>query len=181
MNEKLVFEQTIDGLFRRGLKGQVTPRLKRRLADAGLDLDKKLLPAYPFADWCTFVSLASEELHGPGNVQVGYRLLGERVVDGFKESMLGTALFSVIKVLGPRRALMRVRQNFRSGNNYTEGEVFELTPTSYEVWMNEIGDIRYLTSGVLLAGVRALGAPQASVEVKTFDDAGVTYCVFWPA
>lgn len=47
--ERVVFEQTIEGLFVRGLKDSVTPALKKRLLDNGLNLDK-LQPGYTADD-----------------------------------------------------------------------------------------------------------------------------------
>lgn len=180
MSEKFVFEQTIEGLFVRGLGPRLTPQLKQRLRIEGLDLDAPLHPAYSFEKWCRFVALANEELHG-GAIEAGYQALGERVVDGFKDSLLGGAVFAVLKVIGPKRALHRLKQNFRAGNNYSEGTVSEVGPNHFEVWMNECGDIRHLTSGILLAGVRAAGAKDPRVAVKSFDDTGVTYSVTWTA
>ncbi len=178
MSDKLVFEQTIEGLFVRGLGARMTPKLKDRLRAEGLDLDYTLHPAYSFEKWCRFVAIANEELHG-GALESGYQTLGERVVDGFRESFLGRAVFGVLKTIGPKRALYRLKQSFRAGNNYSEGTVTEVGTNQFEVWMNECGDIRHLTSGILLAGVRAAGAKDPRVTVKSFDADGVTYSVSW--
>ncbi|NMO22096.1 DUF2378 family protein [Pyxidicoccus fallax] len=179
MPEKLVFEHTLEGLFVRGLMGRVTPVLRARLRKVGVDLDRKLQPAYSFETWCSAVQVAAREVHPDVPDEVGYGLLGERMVDGYRETVLGRAAFGVIQLLGPRRGVSRARQMFRSGNNYTETRLEDVSPTEVDLWMNEAGPIRYFTRGALLAGLRATGARQPVVEVREFDDECVTYRLIW--
>jgi uncharacterized protein (TIGR02265 family) len=176
---RLVYEQTIDGLFLRGLKDRMTPALKAKLMAVGLDLDRKLPPAHTFEEWCRFVDTAARELYPELPTEDGYAQLGESVIDGFKDTFLGPALVGMLRVLGPRRALERAQRNFRNGNNYTEATLVELGPSRFELTMNEAGPIRDLTRGILLAGVRIAGAAGAVVLVKRFDAASVVYEVTW--
>ncbi|MFP2932093.1 DUF2378 family protein [Pyxidicoccus sp. 3LG] len=179
MPEKLVFEHTLEGLFVRGLVGRVTPALRERLREVGVDLDRKLQPAYGFDTWCSAVQIAARELHPDVPDERGYGLLGERMVDGYRETVLGRAAFGVIQLLGPRRGVSRARQMFRSGNNYTEVRLEDVAPTEVHLWMNEAGAIRYFTQGALLAGLRALGAHQPQVVVRDFTSDHVTYRLIW--
>ncbi|WP_163863372.1 DUF2378 family protein [Myxococcus eversor] len=179
MPEKLVFEHTFEGLFVRGLAGRVTPALRERLRDVGLDLERKLQPAYVFDTWCSAVRVTAHELHSDVSAEVAYSLLGERMVDGYRETVMGRALFSVIQLLGPRRGVGRARQMFRSGNNYTEARVDDVSTTEVDLWMNEAGPIRYFTQGAVLAGLRATGAIQPVVTVREFTPADVTYRCTW--
>lgn len=179
MPEKLVFEHTLEGLFVRGLVGRVTPTLRERLKEVGVDLDRKLQPAYGFDTWCSAVRVAARELHPDVPNEVGYGLLGERMVDGYRETVLGRAAFGVIQLLGPRRGVSRARQMFRSGNNYTEVRLEDVSSTEVDLWMNEAGAIRYFTRGALLAGLRATGARTPEVLVREFSDEHVTYRLTW--
>ncbi|MCP3136166.1 DUF2378 family protein [Pyxidicoccus xibeiensis] len=179
MPEKLVFEHTVEGLFVRGLVGRVTPALRERLKGVGVDLDRKLQPAYGFDTFCSAVRVAARELHPEVPEEVGYGLLGERMVDGYRETVLGRAAFGVIQLLGPRRALGRAQQMFRSGNNYSEIRLADVLPTEVHLWMNEAGTLRYFTQGALLAGLRATGAHQPQVAVQDFSEAHVTYRLTW--
>ncbi|MCP3064660.1 DUF2378 family protein [Myxococcus sp. K38C18041901] len=178
MPEKLVFEHTFEGLFVRGLAGRVTPVLQDRLREVGLDL-KKLRPAYDFDVWCSAVRVAALGLHPDVTPEEGYALLGERMVDGYRETAMGRALFSVIQLLGPRRGVGRAQQMFRSGNNYTEARIEDVSSTEVDLWMNEAGPIRYFTQGALRAGLRATGAVQPLVTVRDFTPADVTYRCTW--
>ncbi|GEN07404.1 Myxococcales-restricted protein, TIGR02265 family [Myxococcus fulvus] len=179
MPEKLVFEHTFEGLFVRGLAGRVTPALRDSLRKVGLNLDDKLRPAYDFDTWCSAVRVAAHELHSDVPPEEGYALLGERMVDGYRETVMGRALFSVIQLLGPRRGVGRARQMFRSGNNYTEARIEDVSSSEVDLWMNEAGPIRYFTQGALRAGLRATGAVQPLVTVRGFTSDDVTYRCTW--
>jgi uncharacterized protein (TIGR02265 family) len=177
--ERLIFEHAVDGLFRRGLAGRVTPSLKEQLREAGLDLERPLLPAYRWDTWVRCVGLTARAVYPTEAPEVGWRLIGERSVDGYRETAVGAAMFGVLRLLGPKRMLGRTRQNFRSANNYTEARITEVGPREADLWMNERGQLRYFTQGAVLAGMRGAGAKDARVEVRQFDDAGVTYRVTW--
>jgi uncharacterized protein (TIGR02265 family) len=179
MKERLVFDQTLEGLFIRGLSGQVTPGLKNHLRGVGVDLDRKLLPAYPFPIWCSCVRVAARELYGRMPQEAAYHQLGERMVDGFRTTMWGRALFSLLRMLGPRRVIGRAQQSFRSGNNYTEIRIRELGPLCLELCVNEEGPTRHLMQGAMLAGLRGSGAREPRVELKHFTEQDVTFDVTW--
>ncbi|RYZ36495.1 MAG: DUF2378 family protein [Myxococcaceae bacterium] len=179
MPEKLVFEHTLEGLFIRGLAGQLTPELRGRLRTVGVDLDRKLQPAYGFDTWCSAVHVSARLLHADLPDEVALARLGERMVDGYRATLLGRALFGVLQLMGPRRGVSRAQQMFRSGNNYTQTRMTDLSPTSLELWMNEAGFIRFFTQGALLAGLRATGAAEPRVDVHDFTAEDVTYRVSW--
>jgi uncharacterized protein (TIGR02265 family) len=177
--EQLVFEQTIEGLFIRGLNNKISPRCKTRLKEAGLDLDRKLLPAYPFATWMGCLKIAGEEVFSASSEKEAQFRLGELMIDGYKETFLGRAVLGMIRVLGPRRTLLRSTQNFRSGNNYTESKIVEKSPTHIELWMNEVGPFPDFTAGIVHAAIRAAGATNLKVEVTGYDGHGCTFQVVW--
>ncbi|MFT3841618.1 MAG: DUF2378 family protein [Myxococcaceae bacterium] len=175
----VVFEQTIEGLFVRGLAGKLTPGVHQRLKALGIDLSHKLLPAYPFHTWMKALELAAAEVfHGEPTDKAMFKL-GELFIDGYQHTQLGRALLEMIKVLGPRRALQRSTANFRAGNNFTETRLTDLTPTSNELWMNEVGPYPAFTAGTLSAVTRASGARDVKVEVAAYDGHSATYRVSW--
>ncbi|MBM4779793.1 MAG: DUF2378 family protein [Archangiaceae bacterium] len=177
--ERVVFEQTFEGLFITGLRARMTPALVSALKADGLDVTQKLRPAYPIEVWTKCCLTAASHLHAHEPVEVGMRLLGESVVEGFANGFLGRALFGVVRVLGPNRALARARQNFRSGNNYSDATVTKLENGVHELWMNERGPTRYVCQGIVLAALREMGTPEPKVEVARFDDEAVWFHVTW--
>lgn len=179
MAEQVVFEQTIEGLFVRGLGTRMTPRCRARLKELGVDLSGKLLPAYPFSVWMQSLAVAAEEIFPSLPAEQAHQQLGALLIDGYRETFLGRAVLGMIRVLGPRRMLHRATQNFRSGNNYTETRIVDLTPTSLELWMNEVGPYPTFTAGIILAGLRAAGATHPRVELFGHDGHACTYRCAW--
>lgn len=176
---KVVYEQTIEGIFVRGCSAAMTPRCKERLREVGVDLDRKLLPAYPFDVWMAALVVAADELYPSCPPEEAQFKLGERMMHGFNETFLGRAVLSVLRVLGPVRATHRTSQHFRAGNNYTETQVRELGPGHMELWMNEVGPLPHFTRGILQAGLAATGAKDCAVEVADYDGHGCTYKLTW--
>jgi uncharacterized protein (TIGR02265 family) len=178
-NELLVFEQTIEAVFVRGLQGRLPANCKARLRHAGLDLDQRLRPAYPFDAWMAFLRIAAEELYPGQTLEQGAWKLGEACITGFQETMLGRAMLSLLRVLGPRRTLMRATQNFRAGNNYTESRLKELGPHNFELWMNEVGSLPSFTAGIIFAGLKTAGATSIRIEMDGYDGHACTYRISW--
>jgi uncharacterized protein (TIGR02265 family) len=181
MSERLVFAHTVEGLFRRGLSGRISPELKEQLRQAGVDLDRPLMPAYPLETWLRCVSLTAQALYPGESRELALRHVGERMVDGYLETTMGSAVFGLLRLLGPHRTLGRMQKNFRSANNYTEVRLTEVGPSEADLWMNEPGPLRYFMGGVLLAGLRGAGTTDVRVELRHFDDASVTYRLSWGA
>lgn len=178
MADKVVFEQTIEGLFVRGLGSRVTPPLKARLRDAGLDLDAKLLPAYPFEVWMRTLEVTARGLFPELPVEQAMFRVGESFIDGYRETFLGRAVLGMIRVLGPRRTLLRATQNFRSGNNYTDTKITEVDPTTIDLWMNEVGPWPTFTAGIIHAGMVATGATP-KIDIRDHDGHACTFRVSW--
>lgn len=179
MNERLVFDQTVEGLYMRGLGGKIPAGLKEQLRREGLDLDRKLLPAYPVETWERCLGLTAKTFYPGRSDTEAMQLLGERHIAGFHETMLGRALAGVLKLMGPRRRLSRTRQNFRAGNNYQEVRITDVSPTEVDMWLNERGMLRYFKLGIILGSARAVGELDTKVVLKHFDDEGVTYRLSW--
>ncbi|MBM7112345.1 DUF2378 family protein [Archangium primigenium] len=176
----LIFHHTIQGFFSRAFPGGVPPGLKAQLRTAGVDLDKPLLPAYPMETWSRCIELSAPFAFPDDMPQEAWRRLGERMIDGYQETMIGRAMFATLKLLGPRRMLQRSRKNFRSGNNYTDVVLSDVSPTEMDLWFNETHEVlRHFVAGIVLAGMRVGGAEAPHVDVLRTDARGVTYRASW--
>jgi uncharacterized protein (TIGR02265 family) len=178
MNEKVVFEQTIDGLFLRGLGRRLTPGLKAELKLAGLDLTGRLLPAYPFDVWMRSLEITARSLYPALPAEESMFLVGTAFIEGYKETFLGRAVLGVVRVLGPHRAMLRATQSFRSGNNYTQTTLKVLDVNVLELWMNEVGPWPSFTAGIVHAALSVTGVTP-KVEVLDHDGQAATYRVSW--
>jgi uncharacterized protein (TIGR02265 family) len=176
----LIFSHTLQSLMSHAFSQGVPPELKARLRALGMDLDKPLLPAYPREAWARCIELCAPFAFPLERREVAWRKLGERMIDGYQETMIGRAMFATLRLLGPRRMLQRAQKNFRSGNNYTEARITDVGPTVMDAWFNEVDEVlRHFTVGLLLAGMRAGGALEPQVERLHADAQGVTLRASW--
>jgi uncharacterized protein (TIGR02265 family) len=179
--QKVVFTQTVEGLTHRALRGRRTVRMDARMREAGFDPDARLLPAYPKALWLALVHISAEEAF-PGLPRPdALRALGELMVEGYTQTVVGSALMGVMRVIGPRRTLERTGRNFRSGTNYVEARLETLGPDAYALWVSDVHDTAPFTAGIIEAGLRAAGAPDVEALPDGRGGPDCTFTVRWGA
>src|SRR5512145_3020631 len=109
---RLIFSSSFEGMFLRALRDRLTPELKAKLRDEGVDLDKKLAPGYPLDVWMRCVDHAAQALYPSLKFGDAHWKLGEDFVRGYAETTIGHAMFAVLKLLGPMRAVARLERSF---------------------------------------------------------------------
>jgi uncharacterized protein (TIGR02265 family) len=176
---RVVFEHTVDGLFRVALGKRLSSAAHAALREAGLDLSRKLLPAYPLETWRAGVEVAVRDLYPEHSRAEGYRRIGHDVVDGLAQTTMGRAAVGVGRLLGPLRALRRMNHTFRSADNYVESRLTEHGPTRCDLWINEVLGQPTYYQGILEACLALAGAHGGQVEVLSQEGAGATYRLEW--
>jgi uncharacterized protein (TIGR02265 family) len=179
-NEKLVFAQSVEALFVRSLGPRLTPEGRRRLRAVGLDLSEPLRPAYSIEQWRTFLRVAAPDVFPDASPQAAYFGLGERYVQGYRQTGVGRASMALIAHLGPRGTLERVSHGARAGNNFNEVRVEELKDQTATVWMKDVSaDNPFFACGFLAETLRGSGATDIQVEPVAFDGTAATFRVTW--
>lgn len=178
--ERLVFNQAVEGLFHKALKDKVTDKLRQRLLnEAKVDLSKPLEPAMKITTWNKCVELCAQEMFPELPLELAIERIGYLLTKGYFQTFIGSALASLLRVIGPARGLKRMDRSLRTGNNYAEIEVTQLGPGRFKIWCNELGTLRYNILGLLLAGAEVCGAKNARGLITHFDDRGVTIEISW--
>lgn len=130
-DEPLAFSSMVEGL-RRALGHQVDEAAHRRFEELGIPMRGKIQPTYPRDVWMR-VSLYAGQLLNPTLSPEAQRVaLGRRFVRGYTETIVGRALLTAMRVIGPKRALLRMERSFRTGNNYSR-VTFRETPSGIEL------------------------------------------------
>jgi uncharacterized protein (TIGR02265 family) len=175
---QLVFEQAVVGLLK-GIGDAMTPAIKQNIKQAGLDLDRKLLPAYGVDAWERIVVSAAQGLYPGLELSTSMARVGARLMDGYFSGGIGKALSVMVKMIGPRQTLKRMQRNFRTANNYSECVLIEHGRADYTLKINEPGALRYMALGILQAGLVYAGAQALTVSIETFDPLNATYRIQW--
>lgn len=181
LNGRFIFGHTVEALFHRALAGRIAPECASSLKRAGLDLQAPLEPAYPLAKWIEWVEISAVHLFPERSIEEAHQLLGEELVEGYRATPLGQSLFSLLQILGPHKAVARMARNFQTGNSYTQVRLERTGPTRYHLWMNETAPYPQFVQGIIEAGMRAVVAESAKVELVEQNDDGVLYELSWGA
>lgn len=177
MNERLWFQSAVEGLLLRGVGPQLTPALRTKLREAGVDLDR-LQPAYPQAVMSKAVDLVVSELFQDRTREEGLRELGRVFMRGYAQTFIGAAMVQIMKVIGPRRTLERMQRNFRNGTNFIETRFASAGEQAATLWINDVSGMPTFYAGILEEGGVMTGAnPTVSIEAAA--DTGCTFRVSW--
>ncbi len=177
MDERLWFDQAIEGLWMKGLGDRVTPPLRAALKAEGIDLDKPLLPGYPAQTFARCVKLTAAALFPNDPPDEAQRRLGHFGLLGYQQTLLGRAVIQVLRLIGPRRSLERMQTNFRSAN-FIKTRFTPLGPQSAEVWFNHVDDIPAYVAGIIQQGGTFAGAKSVAITWAA-KDVGCAFRVDW--
>ncbi len=172
--ERLWFEPAVEGLFLHTLNGQISPPLAAKLKRIGIDLGEKLKPAYPAPVWAEAISITGAELRPELDPDARCDWMGELFSSGYASTFSGKAMYALLKILGPRRTLLRVERNFRSVTNYVSVQVDEILPDRYALTFNHVDGIPYFFKGIIDHSGKELGAPRKSSDTVVTDGSRLT-------
>ncbi len=175
--EWFVYEHTVEALFFKALHARVGPGLKDKLKPLGIDLDGKPKNV-PQPEWVLALRLAADELF-TGPLDERYRSLGRAVLQRFEDTLMGKAIMSVMRVMGPARALKRIESNLRGGNNFIRASLDQKGPNEFVSEVNECNGNPHYIAGVIEGALHITGAKEVSVKVLEFDGHAAKYAITW--
>ncbi len=177
--EEVVYDSTVEGLFKRALGERFSLHSKQRLKDAGLDLDGKLQARYPRLKYYQFVRIAAEELYPGKPLEEAHYELGRAFIDGFRLTLIGKTVAGMARLLGPKKTLARMSQNMESSNNYLKTSHKELGPGKVEISLTQVSGAPGYFRGVLQRIMEIVNAANPRVRTIAAVGQGAAYLVEW--
>lgn len=118
--EPLVFGTIVEGT-ERAFGSRLTPELRAQLKALGLDFNARKV-AYPVDEFLRFfIALADGLLPGDlASRPARLRQFGHEFMNGFGQTAIGTAAFTMARIIGIRRSMERVGRNVRSTGNFMD-------------------------------------------------------------
>lgn len=176
MEQHLVYDLGVESLFS-GIRERVTPDLKHAVRALGIDLDKKLLPAYPKQVWVEVVDAVARAISPGVAASQAHRELGHAISDGFAESVMGRLMAPGVRLMGVRRMMLRLPKSLTLSNNFMRVTVVETGPRAVRVDVNEAVPSADFLCGVIEAIGSYAGASRC--EVSATGDGQVSFSVTW--
>jgi uncharacterized protein (TIGR02265 family) len=179
MTDKLVFATAVEGLYVKALAGRITPALKAALKSNGLDLDKPVPPALTRDAWYACLTQVVAHLYPTLPRDQAHRELGRLMTRGVSETFWGRAFAPAVRLLGAKRLLLRMPNQFKSTNNYAPGTTTDLGPTSVQLDVTDVGDAPCVLQGSLEELAQWAGASDVKVDVTFASPPRATYLITW--
>lgn len=132
-NEPVIFSQMFEALLMHVMRGKLDPDAMRRIEAAGVDLSQPLLVAYPLAVWYDTVGTCAELLFPQLSRIEAMYATGKKVVEGYRHTTMGKALFEGLRKLGWQRALGQMARSLKTGGNFLAAQTHELPNGDLEI------------------------------------------------
>lgn len=175
--EKLAFGHSMEAILS-AAKPVLDAQLISALQSVGLDPTKKLLPAYPADLTRKVVLLCALALNPTKPEGEALRAFGRRFIQRYGDSLIGKALLTASRLLGPKKMLDRVASQFRTANNYLETKVTHLAPGSAELWCNDIAHGAWF-EGIIVEMLENAGGKEPRALVSKSDASGTVFSISW--
>jgi uncharacterized protein (TIGR02265 family) len=169
--DRFVFPSMYEG-WAKGLGDRFNANTRRELKAAGLDLER-MPPAITALDNIKYLSIVAR-CGWPDEPEVEQlRLLGFHGIRGWQKGLLGAAVTSMLRLVGPQRTLTRLDRAFATTNNFTKATTVFVGPKEALVTVNEIHDMPSYWIGVFEAGCELLGLEGVVTTEKVDGPVGV--------
>lgn len=177
MKEKIVFEHTMESILR-VLGSPLPPEQSAELARLGVDPSRPLLPAYPLDIYTAVIDFITRKRWPELSQDEAGHELGRAFMRAYRNTLMGKAVYSLTKLIGPHRTLQRITRNFRTANNFTETQLEQVGPATYVLRFNYATRAGYLR-GLLTEALEGAGARGLSVNLLSSANDGATFRITW--
>jgi uncharacterized protein (TIGR02265 family) len=178
LEDRLVYSEVVEGLIQYGLGGRVPSRLRERLGDLGLEVDR-LPSTFPVVTWLKCLRIITEELFPGVPEDEAFRRLARQHVEGYGRTLMGRATLRVMRLLGPRRMVQRLPSMLSATDNYTAGTVEERGPREFVLSLNSNLQPAAYAESLIEALLSACGAVEPRVRRQENHEDSSTYLMTW--
>jgi uncharacterized protein (TIGR02265 family) len=177
-----VFEDNaVESMWLKGHKRHLTPQLKDQLRTLGIDLDRPLKPRYPNEVLHSGTRLLRKTVyaHLPDDA-VAYRAIGEAVIDGFFDTVIGKAMASVFKLIGFKKVIARLPSTLARGNDHVKASIQWSGANEAVLTVSDTEPHPAINAGVFERAFRHwFGVPTFKAEVAETGAGGTKYRLTW--
>ena len=175
---KVLYVTFVQAIFLQSHAAALTPRLRERLFQCGLDLDR-VEPMYRADHLPLWLKATAEEVH-PGLPEgQAFELMGRQCMEGWRQTLLGRAVTMISRFVPPKTALIRLEASFRGLDNFTRVDFLDRGPTELDVTFRDALGVPDFFLGFMRAGATLSSARNPRVELLRHEPPSATFRCSW--
>jgi uncharacterized protein (TIGR02265 family) len=181
MSDGVIYRHTVEAFIQRVLlrRGLLSLEFDRELKAIGVDASR---PTELGAEvWIKLLHATARRL-SPGKSEAdALEDLGREQLRGYVESLVGKALLTVLRLSGPRRALLRTMESYRTADNATRVTSVERGPTQIDLEFSSDFGVPTYVKGLLSETMILLRAKAPTVTFEKTAAGATVFSVSWEA
>lgn len=177
----VIYRHTVEAFVQRVLlrRGLLSLEFDRELKALGVDASRPT--ELPIAVWDALLRTTAKRLSPGKNEADALDDLGREQLRGYAEGLVGRALLTVLRLIGPRRTMLRMMENYRTADNVTEVKATELSPSAIDLEFNSDFNVPTFIRGLLDETLVLLRAKDPKVVFKKQASGSTVFSVSWSA
>jgi uncharacterized protein (TIGR02265 family) len=148
-----------------------------RLRELGIDFNR-LLPAYPVEVWYSGIELAMSRFDPALTFEQKQNHFGVRLVQTYGDTLVGKAMYGMMRLIGPERSILRATRSFRTAVNFLDTSYVTHGPRDFELTLNEVV-FPHRYPGFFETALSVAGAKDVRVELTRLTDTHASYRARW--
>lgn len=177
-SSRRVFNHAVTGLFVKAFGAKVTPPLKAKFKELGLDLDR-----IPMALEASVFSACFDELRAalfPGrSADEAGREMGRAFLDAYFDTTMGALQRTMLKLVPTDRVVERAPEVAASGTNFIKPTVERVEAKHYRVKLNDHSTDPSFLAGLIERGIVLSRSKSPEVHITRLEGRQVLYEIRW--
>jgi uncharacterized protein (TIGR02265 family) len=174
----VVFRHTVETLIHNVLRTHdlLTPDAQAQLRAIGVEPSN--VRDMPFSTWTKLLSCCAA-IGAPGKPEDEALVeLGRRWIDGYMNTFMGKSTLMIARLLGPRKMLMKMADNWRTVNDFYVAKSTAVNDRHVDIELNVGGVVRHFNTGVIQRMFETIGITTCVVVTREVP-AGTQFTVTW--
>lgn len=172
---RVAFASLFESLER--IMAPLDDQTRERLKAAGIDFSR-LLPAYPIETWYAGIELAMSRFDPAMSDAEKQHHFGVRLVEVYGETLVGRAIYAMMRLIGPERTIQRATRSFRTATNFLDTTAVMHGPRDWELTMNEVV-FPHRYPGFFARVLTLAGAKNVQTRLTALTDTHASYRSTW--
>jgi uncharacterized protein (TIGR02265 family) len=179
MEDGVIYSHTVEAFVQRVLlrHGLLSLDLDKQLKALGFDPSR---PAeVQLKVWVAAVLLVAKHAQPNATEADALEWVGREMVRGYADGLVGKSLFILLRMMGPRRAMLRIAANYKTADSVTRVTPIERGANVIDLEFNSDFGVPTYVKGVLLESLVLLRAGKPEVKFSALPSGATVFSTSW--